>query len=206
MDVWQHLHQGLEPGIQPDGVTFVSSLGDCQLLQPIRTLPDSGNRIASLILNQASFEVLDKIADILSDKLRRYNVDVVVAVPTLGMPLAEAVARRLGHSRLVPLGYSQKFWYDPELAVDISSITSSKLPKKLYIDPRMVPLIKGKRVAVVDDVISSGTSIRAVLQLLRKIGVEPVVIGVAMLQGDSWAELGLNIEAAFATPILPRVP
>jgi adenine/guanine phosphoribosyltransferase-like PRPP-binding protein len=52
----------------------------------------------------------------------------------------------------------------------------------------MLPLLRDKRVAVVDDVISSGQSMGAVLRLLTKAEIEPVVIGCAMLQGKNWQE------------------
>lgn len=101
---------------------------------------------------------------------------MVVGLPTLGLTLAAAVARHLGHKRYVPLGTSRKFWYLEELSVPMSSITT-KQEKRLYIDPRMMPLIENRRVALVDDVISSGTSIVAGLSLLAASKIEPVVVG-----------------------------
>ena len=58
--------------------------------------------------------------------------------------------------------------------------------KTIFLDPRSLPLLAGKRLAVVDDVISSGTSMLAVLTLLQKAGLEPVMIAAAMLQGTHW--------------------
>jgi adenine/guanine phosphoribosyltransferase-like PRPP-binding protein len=81
----------------------------------------------------------------------------------------------------VPLGTSRKFWYLEELSVPMSSVTTRQ-EKRLYIDPRMLPLIENRRVALVDDVISSGSSIIAGLSLLAASGIRPAVIGAAMLQ------------------------
>ena len=160
-----------------------------QLLLPIRVLPGDGTRaVASLIINQASFTVADALVDGLADLLRPFAPDVIIGVPTLGLHLAPNVARRLGHSRIVPLGTSRKFWYDDNLSEPMSSITSPSHTKTLFIDPRMLPLLEGKRVAVIDDVISSGTSMAAVMRLLAKAGIEPVAIGAAMLQGSKWHE------------------
>ena len=158
-----------------------------QVLLPIRILPGDGTRaVASLIINQASFTVADALADGLTDLLRPFAPDVIIGVPTLGLHLAPSVARRLAHSRIVPLGTSRKFWYDDALSEPMSSITSPNHSKILFIDPRMLPLLEGKRVAVIDDVISSGTSMAAVMRLLTKAGIEPVAIGAAMLQGNKW--------------------
>lgn len=204
-DVWQALHSDLEIGVQQDQETYVVPFGAHTILLPIRALSDGVRGVASLILNQASFTVLDALADGVAAQLARYKPDVIVAVPTLGLPLAEAVARRLGHSRLVPLSTSRKFWYDDALSVDMSSITSPDKGKRLYLDPRMVPLLTG-RVAVIDDVLSTGSSIASVLRLLALQQVSPVVIGAAMLQGTAWHDhVGdCPVEGAFATPILQK--
>lgn len=206
-DVWQRLHHDLTPGPQPDGETYAAPAGGRAdkktLLLPIRTLGD-GRRVASLIVNQASFEVLDHLCDTLASRLATYDPDVIVGVPTLGLPVAEGVARRLGHTRYVPLGTSRKFWYEDHLSVPLKSITTPGGGKHLYLDPRMQPLLTG-RVAVIDDVLSSGSSIAAVLGLLDLVAVAPCVIGAAMLQGESWREpVGLiPVEGAIRTPILP---
>lgn len=207
LDVWQHLHSDLTAGVQPDQETWAVDLGGQQILLPIRQLPEAGRAVCSLILNQASFQVLDALADIVAAKLQPYAPEVIVAVPTLGLPLAEAVARRLGHSRLVPLGYSRKFWYDDRLSLPLSSITTPGGGKRIYIDPRMLPLLKDRRVAVVDDVLSSGTSICAVQELMALAGVTPVAVGTAMLQGDRWrGRIETPILSAFQTPILTAGP
>lgn len=207
IDVWQHLHSDLRPGVQPDQETWAVDLGERQVLLPIRVLPEGNRAVCSLILNQASFEVLDALAAIVADQLRPYEPEVIVAVPTLGLPLAEAVARRLGHSRLVPLGYSRKFWYDERLSLPLSSITTPGGGKRIYIDPRMLPLLEGRRVAVVDDVLSSGTSIKAVRELMSLAGVTPVAVGAAMLQGQRWeGVIDTPILSAFKTPILEATP
>jgi hypothetical protein len=135
-DVWQTLHTDLAPGLQPDGETYATPLGPHHLLLPLRTLPD-GRRVASLIVNQASFAVLDALCDALASALTPYKPDVVIGVPTLGLPMAEGVARRLGHSRMIPLGISRKFWYDDALSVPLRSITTPGGGKTLYLDPRM---------------------------------------------------------------------
>jgi adenine/guanine phosphoribosyltransferase-like PRPP-binding protein len=73
----------------------------------------------------------------------------------------------------------------------------------------MLPLIQGRRVALVDDVISSGASMEAALRLMALCGVEPLVLGAAMLQSDRWiARLGApwsaRTVAVLRTPILSR--
>lgn len=189
-DYWQTIHPpGSFDPAGPHQDSYPASLpGGGQMLLPIRSLADGRHGIGSLIINQASFDVQDALAADLAPKLAALRPEVIVGLPTLGLTLAAAVARSLGFTRYVPLGTSRKFWYDETLSVPLSSITTPEQKKRLYVDPRMLPLIQGKRVALVDDVISSGASIVSGLELMASLGIEPVVIGAAMLQSERWHE------------------
>jgi adenine/guanine phosphoribosyltransferase-like PRPP-binding protein len=211
-DFWQEIHApGTFDTAGPHAGFFPATLDDRrQIRLPIRPLAGGENALASLIVNQAGFDVQDTLAADLAPKLAAFRPEVIVGLPTLGLTLAGAVARALGHSRYVPLGTSRKFWYEDALSVPLSSITTPEQAKRLYVDPRMLPLIKGKRVALIDDVISSGTSIVAGLSLMTALEIEPVVIGAAMLQSERWharldaagAQWRPRVVAAFRTPLL----
>ena len=67
----------------------------------------------------------------------------------------------------------------------------------------MLPLLEGRRVLVVDDVVSSGRSAAAVLRLLEKAGIRPVGIAVAMEQGARWRDLvRIEVRGVLRTPLL----
>lgn len=215
-DFWQEIHPpGTFPPMERLDDFYVAMLPDGrQLRLPIRALADGRHALASLIINQAGFVVQDALADALAARLRAYDVDVVAGLPTLGLTLASAVAKALGHRRYVPLGTSRKFWYREDLSVSLSSITTPTQQKRLYIDPRMLPLLQGRRVALIDDVISSGASIVSGLELLNACDIAPAVIGAAMLQSERWHE---RLDAAgprwrdrvvgvFSTPMLAKAP
>lgn len=210
-DFWQEI---LPPGpaapLQHDGF-YTATLADGRCLRlPIRPLPDGRHGLASLIVNQASFAVLDALATDLAARVAEFEPDVVIGLPTLGLTLAAEVARKLGHSRYVPLGTSRKFWYEETMSVPLSSVTTPDQVKRLYMDPRMLPLLVNRRVALIDDVISSGRSIRAGLSLLETLGVRPVVIGAAMLQSDRWRDpagaegWNARVRGCFTTPLLEK--
>lgn len=211
-EFWQKLYAPETFDVQGVHETFFpATLDDGRQLQlPIRPLSDKQHALASLIVNQAAFDVVDALSDDLAAKLKVFEPDVIVGLPTLGLTLASEVARKLGHSRYVPLGTSRKFWYEEELSVPLSSITTPDQIKRLYIDPRMLPLLDGHRIALVDDVISSGTSIVAALNLLNSRALKPVVIGAAMLQTQRWRapleQLGTEFaemtRGCFTTPML----
>ena len=159
-DFWQEIHPAEAAAPPPYHTRYPARLPDGRVLfLPIRPLAGTENAIASLILTQCAFPVEAALADALAANIAPFSPEVVVGLPTLGLPLARAVAERLGHRRYVALGTSRKFWYDDGLSVPLTSITSPGQEKRLYIDPRMLPLITGARVCLIDDVISSGTSI-----------------------------------------------
>ncbi|MBD2746886.1 phosphoribosyltransferase [Microvirga sp. BT688] len=191
-DFWQEIHPPSTFDRQAAGEHrgfYPAEFDDGRKLRlPIRELADGEHALASLIINQAGFAVEDALCASLAEKVRSFAPEVVVGLPTLGLTLASGTAKKLGHSRYVPLGTSRKFWYREDLSVPMTSITSPDKPKRLYFDPRMLPLLENRRVLLVDDVISSGRSIAAALELLASCGVRPVAIGAAMLQTDAWRE------------------
>jgi adenine phosphoribosyltransferase len=65
------------------------------------------------------------------------------------------------------------------------SITSAG-SQKLLLDRRAVPLLAGRRVALVDDVAASGSSLKGALALLRAAGANVVGIGVVLTEAHEW--------------------
>ena len=62
----------------------------------------------------------------------------------------------------------------------------------------------GKRVALVDDVISTGASVNAALRLLRRVGAEPVAIGTMLTEGATWrSALGAAADQVRALGAIP---
>jgi adenine/guanine phosphoribosyltransferase-like PRPP-binding protein len=156
------------------------------LLLPLRELPEGGRAVASLIANHASFGVVSALADHMAALARPFEIDIVVGLPTLGLAFAPLVAERLGHERFGPLGYSRKFWYDDALSEPVFSITSPGGEKNIYLDPNVVPLLRGKRICLVDDAVSTGSSLLAAHRLLARLGLELAAVVVAMKQTTRW--------------------
>lgn len=158
-------------------------------------------------------QVVDELGIFLTHLVRPYNPDIIIGLPTLGLTLAPIVARELGHKRYIPLGNSKKFWYEEELSTAVvSSITSPGMRgKRVYLDPHLVPLLRGKRVAIVDDAVSSGSTLCAVWDLVEGICGEVCVCGVGMMQGRATWERVLGEERAkrvvgvFESPLLRAV-
>lgn len=168
------------PALLPDGR---------RLVLPIRRVAGTTDRaVASLIANQAAFEVVRELSAHMTTLARPMNCDVIAGLPTLGMAFAPLVAEQLGQARYVPLGYSRKFWYDEALSASVHSLTTPTQGKRVYIDPNQLPLLAGRRVVIIDDAVSTGSTLAAVFDLLKQEGAEVVGAVVAMRQGVIWRE------------------
>jgi adenine/guanine phosphoribosyltransferase-like PRPP-binding protein len=113
--------------------------------------------------------------------------EIVVSVATMGIPLAIEVTRSLGLDDYVILHKTPKIHLGETLAEPVRSITTG-VPQKLRLDPARAPALAGRRVAVVDDVISTGASTLAALNLIRRVGAEPVAIGALVTEGSGWSQ------------------
>lgn len=190
------------PAAMPDGR---------RLLLPLRDLGDVA--VAGLIANQASFAVLDQLAAWTAAAAAPLRAEVVVGLPTLGHALGAAVARALGHGNWAAPSTTRKRWYDDALSAPLGSITApaagANAGRRMWLDPRLLDRLQGRRVLLVDDVISTGSSAQAGLALLRAGGVVPVGLAVAMVQGDAWQAAwppAIPVAHAFRTPRFHRVP
>ena len=182
------------------------------LMLPIRQLAaEPAHAVASLLVNHASLEVVDTLGAMLAQRLAPQAPGLVIGLPTLGLTLAPVVARALGHARYLPLGYSRKFWYDEALSAPVHSITSPTPGKRIYLDPHLRPLIEGRRLVLVDDAVSTGTTLLAAWELIESLGGDVVACGVAMLQGRRWvdklgAQRAARVVGVFESPLLKAVP
>jgi adenine/guanine phosphoribosyltransferase-like PRPP-binding protein len=182
------------------------------LMLPIRQLAaEPAHAVASLLVNHASLEVVDTLGAMLAQRLAPQAPELVIGLPTLGLTLAPVVARALGHARYLPMGYSRKFWYDEALSAPVHSITSPTPGKRIYLDPHLRPLIEGRRLVLVDDAVSTGTTLLAAWELIESLGGDVVACGVAMLQGRRWvdklgAERAARVVGVFESPLLKAVP
>jgi len=162
--------------------------------------------VAGLIATQASFSVVHALTRWMADVAAPLRPEVILGLPLLGHVFAPLLAERLGHSNWVAAGYSQKLWYEKRLSVPMRSITTTA-ERRLWLDPRMLPRLAGRRVLLVDDVISTGSSARAGLALLEAAGLRPVGLCVAMIQTRRWQadwQATIPVVTVCETPLLAR--
>ena len=133
---------------------------------PILPLP-SGISIAFFNLHGDS-ELTEHCAKKLAERLT--DCDVLITAESKGLQLTHCVARELGMRYYAVARKSKKLYMQDgiELTYD-SSITTGKA-QTFYLSKHDADLIKGKKVGIVDDVISTGASLEGLEKLVKKAG------------------------------------
>ena len=109
--------------------------------------------------------------------------DVLLTAESKGIPLAYEMSRQSGKKYILARKGKKLYMRDP-IAVEVKSITTEKI-QTLYLDALDMEFLNGKRILLVDDVISTGESMAAMEELCRKAG--GIVVGKAAIlaEGDA---------------------
>ncbi len=167
-----------------DTRTYRTTVGSQTLALPLVPL-SADLTIALLICVDHGVAFADTAGRELAAELRPFEPELVVSVATMGIPLAIEVTRHLGLDDYVILHKTPKTHLGDSLVEPVRSITTGP-NQTLRLDPARVPALRSRRVAVVDDVISTGASTLAALKLVRRAGAEPVAIGALVTEGSGW--------------------
>ncbi len=100
---------------------------------------------------------------------RAPEYDYIITAEAKGIPLAHEMARQHGDAKYILARKGPKLYMRDIFSVTVNSITTAK-EQKLYLDGADAALMKGKRILVVDDVISTGESLKALEALVEKAG------------------------------------
>jgi adenine/guanine phosphoribosyltransferase-like PRPP-binding protein len=145
----------------------------------------------------------------LAELLRPDQPEVVASAATLGIPVAIEVSRALGLDDYVILQKTPKVHLGDALSEPVRSVTTAT-PQRLLLDRARLGALAGRRVAFVDDVVATGSSLAAGLRLLRAGGAEVVSIGVLLTEGGAWRKvLGADADLVHSLGRIPgfqRVP
>ena len=95
--------------------------------------------------------------------------DYIITAEAKGIPLAHEMARQHGDAKYILARKGPKLYMRDIFSVSVQSITTAK-EQKLYLDGADAALMKGKRILIVDDVISTGESLKALEALVEKAG------------------------------------
>lgn len=138
----------------------------CTRQLPVINLNDKVAIAGFVILGDV--EIVSATAAALAKKIPA-DTQVLLTAETKGIPLAHEMARILGMKQYVVARKSVKAYMDDPIWVEDESITTAG-KQKLYLSAADVALLKGKKVLLVDDVISTGGSMKALEALAEKAG------------------------------------
>ena len=110
--------------------------------------------------------------------------DYLISAEAKGIPLVHEMARLAGNQKYFLARKAPKLYMTGVLEVNVRSITTAK-EQKLYFDKADAELMKGKRVLIVDDVISTGESLRAIEKLVHCAGGEVCGKMTILAEGDA---------------------
>ncbi|MEL7648895.1 MAG: phosphoribosyltransferase family protein [Sedimentibacter sp.] len=112
------------------------------------------------------------------------QVDVLVTAEAKGIPLTFEISRLLKMKKYIVARKSVKPYMDSPIIDEVVSITTQK-KQLLVLDEQDALFIKGKRVAVIDDVISTGESIKAIERLVESAGGIIAAKAAILAEGDA---------------------
>lgn len=156
---------------------------------PILPLP-SGISIAFFNLH-GNVELTEHCAKYLAERVQKYNPDVLITAESKGLQVTHCVARDMGHKFYAVARKSKKLYMQDGIEVQAKTITTGDV-QHLYLSAHDVDLIKGKRVAIIDDVISTGAANAALEQLVAMAGGEIVCRAFVLAEGDAKDRQGVE--------------
>lgn len=147
---------------------------------PIIDISDNLSIASFVILGD--FELIEAVAPILAEKLPDF--DLLVTAEAKGIPLVHEICRVLSKKEYIVARKSIKAYMDKPLIDSVESITT-KEKQLLSLDGGDAQKIKGKKIVLIDDVISTGESIDALERLVKLGGGNVVAKATILAEGNA---------------------
>ena len=142
-------------------------------------------------LNIASFVMLGEVnctnhaAKELAKRLSHFSFDYIICPEAKVLPLAQALCSEMNIPQFVVMRKSVKGYMQNPVATDVKSITTDKV-QSLVIDGKDADKIRGKRVLLIDDVVSTGGTFEAMEVLLNQLDVTVVGYAAVLKEGNDF--------------------
>lgn len=110
--------------------------------------------------------------------------DYLITAEAKGIPLIHEMARQHGDKKYFVVRKKPKLYMTGVLEVTVNSITTAG-EQKLYLDTADAQMMKGKKILIIDDVISTGESLRAIEELVNQTRGEICGRMAILAEGDA---------------------
>lgn len=164
--------------------TYPTAVGSQMMKLPIVPLSED-LAIALLITVDHGVSFAERAGREIAEQLADLGVDIVASLATMGIPVAIEVTRSLGLDDYLILQKTQKIHLADAVDEPVKSITTGAMQRLLF-DRARIGAVVGRRVALVDDVVSTGASVKSALALLRRVGAEPVAVAALLSEASLW--------------------
>ena len=161
---------------------MVYKLNVAGLTRELPLCPISDNLYIGAFVLFGDVELTEKCAEELYKLAPEH--DVMITAESKGIPLIHAMCRLSGKNRYVLARKSVKLYMKDVVKCETQSITTSNT-QTLYIDGADAEYMRGKRVLIVDDVISSGGSLLSLEHLVKQSGGNIVGKMAILAEGDA---------------------
>ena len=138
-------------------------------------------QIAAFILF-GDVEITEKSAEALLKKAPEY--DILITAECKSLPLIYEMAKQHGDSNYIIARKGTKVYMHNVISAEVNSITTAH-PQVLYLGEDEINALKGKRVLIVDDVISTGESLKCLELLAEKCGANIVGKAAILAEGEA---------------------
>ena len=161
------------------GEVYKMTIAGCERELPICPISDTLD-IAGFVMF-GDVEITEKTAKALMEKCPEH--DIIITAESKGIPLAYEMAR-IGCRQYVVARKGIKAYMTNPIKVEVKSITTDHI-QTLYLSEEDCAMLKGKRILIVDDVISTGESLHALEMLTEKAGGNIVGRSAVLAEGDA---------------------
>lgn len=158
---------------------YKMTIAGCERELPICPISDTLD-IAGFVMF-GDVEITEQAAAALMAKCPEH--DIIITAESKGIPLAYEMAR-IGCRKYVVARKGIKAYMTDPIKVEVKSITTDHV-QTLYLSQEDVEALKGKRILILDDVISTGESLTALEKLVGEIGGSVVGKAAVLAEGDA---------------------
>lgn len=156
----------------------------CGLHRELPIIPLNDNLAIASFVIPGDVPLVSACAKALAERIRPYEVDLLASIEAKGLSLVHQIAVLLGMDRYVLIRKGLKVYMRDALTVEDTSITT-KGTQLFVLDGREAARLRGKRVALVDDVTTTGGSRRATRWLVERAGGILVCEAFVLKEGEA---------------------
>jgi adenine phosphoribosyltransferase len=164
--------------------TYPVSFGNVRRELPIVEVAPG---ISVALLNMlGDTELTEEAGRLLAERLPA-EVEVLVTPEVKAVPLAHVISRVSGKPYVVARKTNKPYMVNPVMR-EVLSITTGR-PQLLVLDGADIEKVRGRRAAIIDDVVSTGGTVRSLTALIGEVGGQVVTTMAVFTEGDEWPDV-----------------